>query len=76
MPKLLAALVVIPLLVAIAAFVSIIGGYVATVPAGYMSSEEYILGVRSFFDGYNVFLMFLKSVVFSFLLTSVSCFQG
>ena len=76
MPKIIAALVVIPLLVAIAAFVSVIGGYIATVPAGYMSSEEYILGIRSFFDSYNVFLMFLKSVVFAFLLTSVSCFQG
>jgi phospholipid/cholesterol/gamma-HCH transport system permease protein len=75
-PKVVAALVVIPLLVAIAAFVSIIGGYVAAVPTGYMSSEEYVLGVRSFFLPYNVFLMFIKSVVFAFLLTSVSCFQG
>ncbi|MEO0558792.1 MAG: ABC transporter permease [Bacteroidota bacterium] len=76
MPKIIAALVVIPLLVAIASTVSIVGGYIATVPTGYMSAEEYVLGVRSFFDSYNVFLMFLKSVVFAFLLTSVSCFQG
>lgn len=75
-PKVVAALIVIPLLVAIAAFVSIIGGYVAAVPTGYMSSEEYVLGVRSFFLPYNVLLMFIKSVVFAFLLTSVSCFQG
>jgi phospholipid/cholesterol/gamma-HCH transport system permease protein len=76
MPKVVAAMIVIPMLVAIAAFVSIIGGYVAAVYPGYMSHEEYIQGVRSFFQGYNVFLMFLKAIVFAFLLTSVSCYQG
>ncbi|HKK77287.1 MAG TPA: ABC transporter permease [Saprospiraceae bacterium] len=76
MPKVVAALFVIPLLVAIAAFVSVIGGYVAAVFPGYMSSAEYVQGVRSFFLAYNVFLMFLKAIVFAFLLTSVSCFQG
>ncbi len=76
MPKVVAALVVIPLLVAIAAFVSVFGGYIAVVPAGYMSHEEYIQGVRSFFDSYNIFLMFVKATVFAYLLTSVSAYQG
>lgn len=76
LPKVVAALVVIPLLVAIAAFVSIIGGYLASVPAGLMSDAEYIQGLRSFFVPYNVFMMFVKAVVFAFLLTSVSCYQG
>lgn len=76
MPRLIGALVVIPMLVAVAAFVSIIGGYVAAVPTGYMSSEEYVQGVRSFFDSNNVFMMFVKAITFAFLLTSVSCFQG
>jgi len=76
MPKVIAAVVVIPLLVAIAAFISIVGGFVASVPTGYMSAEEYTQGVRSFFVAYNVLLMFIKSVVFAFLLTTVSCYQG
>ncbi|MBK6950046.1 MAG: ABC transporter permease [Haliscomenobacter sp.] len=76
MPKVVAAIAVIPLLVAIAAFNSIIGGYVASVPTGLMSDQEYIQGVRSFFEPYNVFLMFIKAVVFSYLLTSISCYQG
>ncbi len=76
MPKVLAALVVIPLLVAIAAFVSIIGGYVAGVFGGLMSSAEYVQGVRSFFESFNVVMMFVKALVFAFLLTSVSCYQG
>ena len=76
MPKVVAALFVIPLLVAIAAFVSIVGGYLAAVPTGLLSDTEYILGVRSFFVPYNVFMMFVKAVVFAFLLTTVSCYQG
>jgi len=76
MPKIIAAIVVIPMLVAISAFVSIIGGYLATVPAGYFAHGDYVLGLRSFFEPYNVFMMFVKSFVFAFILTSVSCYQG
>jgi len=76
MPKVVAALFVVPLLVCISAFVSILGGYVATVPTGYFTGAEYIQGLRSFFDSYNVFMMLVKAVVFAFILTSVSCYQG
>ncbi|MCB0594247.1 MAG: ABC transporter permease [Lewinellaceae bacterium] len=76
MPKVIAALIVIPMLVAIAAFVSVIGGYLAAVPTGMMSDAEYIQGVRSFFEPFNVVMMFVKSIVFAFLLTTISCYQG
>ena len=75
-PKVIAALVVIPMLVAIGAFVSIIGGYLAVVPTGAMSDAEYVQGVRSFFEVKNINLMFVKAVVFSFILTSVPAYQG
>lgn len=76
MPKIVAALIVVPMLVFIAAFVSIMGGYLATVPFSLLSHSEYLLGIRSFFVEYNITLMFIKSVVFAFILTSVPCFQG
>ena len=76
MPKILAAVVIIPILVAIAAFVSIGGGFIAAVPTGLLSAQEFIMGLRSFFMPYNVFMMFVKSFVFAFLLTSISCYQG
>ncbi|MDZ4683126.1 MAG: ABC transporter permease [Saprospiraceae bacterium] len=75
-PKILAALIVIPMLVAIAAFLSIVGGFLASVPTGLLSSSEYVLGVRSFFNDRNLTLMFVKAFVFAFLLTSVSAYQG
>lgn len=76
MPKVIAALIVIPMLVAIAAFVSVIGGYIATVPTGLMSDAEYVQGVRSFFVINNLNMMFVKAFVFAFILTTVSCYQG
>ncbi len=76
MPKIVAALTVIPMLVALSAFISVFGGYLAVVPTGWLSDPEYALGVRSFFDPYNFSLMFVKAFVFAFLLTTVSCYQG
>jgi phospholipid/cholesterol/gamma-HCH transport system permease protein len=76
MPKVVAAVFVIPLLVAIAAFLSVMGGYVASVLPEVITHAEYIRGLRSFFVPYNVSMMFVKAVVFAYLLTSVSCYQG
>ena len=75
-PKIIAAVTVIPMLVCLAAFVSSIGGYMAAVPTGLFTNEEFIRGIRSFFVPYNVSMMFVKAVVFSFILTTVSCYQG
>ncbi len=76
LPKVIAALFVIPLLVCISAFVSISGGYLATTPTGMLTHEEYVLGIRSFFVDFNVVMMLVKAVVFSFLLVTISCYQG
>ncbi len=76
MPKLTAALVVIPLLVIIAAAVAISGGYLATVPTGEITSSDYIRGLRTFFDGHNVTMMLVKSVVFAIIIVTVSCYQA
>ena len=76
MPKVLAAITVIPLLVCVAAFVGIGGGYIASVPQGLFTHAEYVQGLRTFFVPYNVFIMIVKAVVFAYILTSVSCYQG
>lgn len=75
-PKLIAALFVVPLLVTFSAFVAVIGGYLSSVPTGLITDDEYTQGVRSFFVPYNVFMMYVKSVVFAYILTTVSCYQG
>ena len=76
MPKVIGALVMIPILVAVAAFLAVMGGYVASIPGGLITHAEYVQGLRSFFEPYFVFMMFVKAFVFAFILTTVSCYQG
>lgn len=76
MPKIIAAVIVIPLLVAMAAFIGIMGGYASSVMSGMLSDGEYIQGVRSFFVERNITLLFVKATVFAFILTSIPSYQG
>lgn len=76
LPKVIAALSFIPILVCISAVVSIVGAYIASVPVGLFSSAEFMKGLRSFYDPYNVFMMIVKAFVFAYILTIVSCYQG
>lgn len=76
LPKIVAALVVIPMLVTLSAFMGMAGGYLACVAGKLVTVAEFMQGLRAFFIPYNVFMMLVKSVVFAFLLTSISCYQG
>lgn len=76
LPKIIGGLISIPLLVFIAAIVNIAGGYLASVTTGLFTDFEYVKGLRSFFNEYNVFMMFVKSVVFAYIIITVSCYQG
>lgn len=76
LPKIIAALLVFPMLVIISMFLSIAGGYVAGTLSGALSAQEYITGVRDDFIGYNILFALIKSVVFAYLISSISSFRG
>ncbi len=76
LPKIIAALLMIPLLVCLSAMVSILGAYLASVPTGLFSGADFVKGLRSFFIPSHVTMLFVKAVVFSYILTAVSCYQG
>ncbi len=75
-PKILAGIVTYPLLVILAAFLAITGGYLAATITGQVTSVEYVYGIRLDFIQFNVFFMLVKSVVFAFLVTSISAYKG
>jgi phospholipid/cholesterol/gamma-HCH transport system permease protein len=52
------------------------GGYMACVFGKLVTVTEFMQGLRSFFEPYNIFMMQVKSIVFAFILTSISCYQG
>lgn len=76
MPKIIASSLTVPLLVAVAAAVSMAGAFIASVPSGLFTIAEFVQGMRAFFVPYNLFMMFVKAFVFGYILASVSCYQG
>ena len=76
LPKVIAALIVFPLLVILAMFLSIAGGYVAGTVTDALTAQEYITGIRGDFVPYNITFALIKSFVFAFLISSISSFRG
>lgn len=76
LPKIIAGLVMFPLLVILAAFLSLLGGYTAAVLTDIMTEYEYVYGIRYGFIPYNVTFAMIKAVVFGFLITSISAYRG
>lgn len=74
-PKILAAVLIIPPLVVIAAALGMVGGLFAA-KSQDVATEIYVRGLHSWFDAFNVQLMLIKAVAFAFILTSVACYQG
>jgi phospholipid/cholesterol/gamma-HCH transport system permease protein len=76
LPKVLAAMFTFPMLVIMAAFLGITGGYLAGTLTGVISERDYLYGIRDSFVPYNLFFMCVKPFVFGFLIATISSFQG
>jgi phospholipid/cholesterol/gamma-HCH transport system permease protein len=76
LPKIIAAVIVFPMLVVLAGFLSIYGGFLSGTLTGVITENEYIYGIRADFNEYNVTFALIKSIVFAFLISSISSFQG
>ncbi len=75
-PKIIASLLMYPLLVILAAFLSILGGYVAGTLTHVITPQDYIYGIRADFQEFNVTFALIKSFVFAFLVSSISSYKG
>lgn len=76
LPKLVAAVVTIPMLIILAAGLSIGSGFFVSTISGNFTSAEFLEGVTSFYIPYNVIIMIVKSLVYAFILTTVSAYHG
>jgi phospholipid/cholesterol/gamma-HCH transport system permease protein len=76
LPKILAALVVIPMLIVIAAMLGIWGGKLAGTMSGIISSDEFNKGLFAGFIPYNVFFAMAKAYTFAFLISSIPAYYG
>jgi phospholipid/cholesterol/gamma-HCH transport system permease protein len=75
-PKIIAAIIIFPFLIAISMFLGILGGYVMGVSAGACSSYQYVYGIQTYFNPNKLYYSFTKVVVFAFIITSISSYFG
>lgn len=75
-PKIVAAIFVVPMLVIVAVFLGIIGGWIGGVAGGYFSTAEYVRGLQDLFMTKDLNIMLVKCVLFAFLISSISCYKG
>jgi phospholipid/cholesterol/gamma-HCH transport system permease protein len=76
LPKIFAALTMIPMLIVISMGLGIWGGRVAGVASGILSANVYDRGLLEYFIPYNVFFALIKGYTFSFLISSIPAFYG
>jgi phospholipid/cholesterol/gamma-HCH transport system permease protein len=75
-PKIIAALVMIPLLVIISAVLGIVGGRIAGSASGILSASTYDKGLLQNFVSYNVFFALAKAYTFAFIISSIPAYYG
>ena len=75
-PKVAAAVLIFPFLIALSMFLGIWGGYAMGVTSGACTSYEYIYGIQAFFEPWKLYYAFTKVIVFAFIITSVSSYYG
>jgi phospholipid/cholesterol/gamma-HCH transport system permease protein len=76
LPKIGAAIVVIPMLIVISAVLGIAGGRFAGTMSGIMSTTAFDKGLLQYFQPYNVFFALIKAYTFAFIISSISAYHG
>lgn len=76
LPKIVATLLFNPFLTLISITVGIFGGWIAGTSAGVITSQDYIYGIQYAFIPYYITYAIIKTLIFAFIIASVSAFQG
>jgi phospholipid/cholesterol/gamma-HCH transport system permease protein len=76
LPKVIGAMLTFPMLVTLAGFLSLTGGYMSTVLTNLLTGNDYVYGIRYQFEEYNIFIAIVKSIVFAYLISSISSYMG
>ena len=76
LPKLLATIFINPLLIIISMFLGIFGGWMFGIATHVFTSYQYIYGVQYDFNPFNITYAIIKTMVFAFIITTVSAYHG
>lgn len=76
LPKIVASVLMYPMLVIISGVCALVGGYLVGTFTGIITPAEYIQGIRYSFNPAMIGFALTKSLVFAFLISSISSFKG
>ncbi len=76
LPKIIAAILFIPFLTIISITTGILGGWLSVIFTGVISVSDFLYGLQYEFNPFFVVYALIKSVVFAFIITSISAYQG
>jgi len=76
LPKIVAAIITIPMLVILAMVLGIYGGRMTVAASGIISTNTYDRGLMEQFLPYNVFFAMMKAYTFAFIISSIPAYYG
>ena len=75
-PRVAAAIIMVPVLVALADAIAIFGGYVVAITSLDVSSHTYVTGLKSFFHLKDLYSGLVKAVCFGAIIGWMGCYYG
>jgi phospholipid/cholesterol/gamma-HCH transport system permease protein len=76
LPKITAAIIINPVIIVISMGLGIFGGWLVAIFTDLYTSTDYVTGIRSWFEAYTIVYALIKTVVFAWIITSISGFMG
>jgi phospholipid/cholesterol/gamma-HCH transport system permease protein len=76
LPRVIAGTLMVPVIVTFSNVIGIACGWVTAMQMLDMSSQQFVLGLRLFFDPFDITYYLIKSVSFGFVITILGCYQG
>ena len=76
LPKILALITIMPCLVIVSSTVGLIGGWGVGQFTDIITVQDYLVGIQYAFNPYFVWYGIIKSLVFAFIITSMSSYYG
>ncbi len=76
LPKILAALIMIPCLIVLSISIGIWGGYLAGMFSSILSKEQFHQGLINGFLPYNIFFAMSKAFAFAFIIATIPSYYG
>lgn len=75
-PRLIATVIMLPLLTVISIFVGIVGGYAVAAIYKDVSFAVFFYGVRMFYENWDLAVGLIKAFVYGYFIASYACFFG